>query len=506
LWVALFLPAALPVFGQAAAETPRPGLAAIDEAAARIRDAYRDQDRGPAWAELPIGVFDSGTGGLSVLEEILKLDVFDNQTGTPLPQGDGKADFCRERFVFLADQANMPYGNYALLGKRGFLLELIRNDALFLLGREYFASAEAESPRPGKRPIKALVIACNTATAYGKADLESLLAKARLEMPVMGVVEAGARGALQAIARQGGGTIGILATTGTAASDAYPAAIRRLAAQSGFAGPIDVVQQGSLGLAGAIDGAGEFIVPAPASDQPRPDYQGPSLSNQQAPIDPRLLPRYGFDFSHRGMLFSGEPGNPEVLQINSIDNYVRYEVLSLLESIRRAPQAAPLKVVVLACTHFPYCTRTIQAELRRLYDYQEQGRYVYREHMAAEVTLVDPAVFIGRELYASLVRGRKLADADVLPPGETRGEFYITVPYRRHPDVKLDSHGWFSYDYKYSRSEGRRQSDVRTVPLLPQHLDPAAAGRLARDVPGAWRLMAEFRAKNAKLGGGQRNQ
>ena len=55
---------------------------------------------------LPIGVFDSGTGGLTVLEAILKLDAFNNETGEP--GADGKPDFTKEQFQYLADQATMP--------------------------------------------------------------------------------------------------------------------------------------------------------------------------------------------------------------------------------------------------------------------------------------------------------------------------------------------------------------------------------------------------------------
>jgi hypothetical protein len=55
---------------------------------------------------LPIGVFDSGTGGLTVLEAILTLDAFNNRTGQP--GADGIPDFKGEHFQYLADQANMP--------------------------------------------------------------------------------------------------------------------------------------------------------------------------------------------------------------------------------------------------------------------------------------------------------------------------------------------------------------------------------------------------------------
>ena len=61
--------------------------------------------------KLPIGVFDSGTGGLTVLEAMLSLDAYNNTNG--LPGADGKPDFNSEFFEYLADQANMPYGNYA---------------------------------------------------------------------------------------------------------------------------------------------------------------------------------------------------------------------------------------------------------------------------------------------------------------------------------------------------------------------------------------------------------
>jgi len=68
---------------------------------------------------LPIGVFDSGTGGLTVLEALLTLDAFNNETGKP--GSDGKLDFSKEYFQYLADQANMPYGNYAAANKTDLL-------------------------------------------------------------------------------------------------------------------------------------------------------------------------------------------------------------------------------------------------------------------------------------------------------------------------------------------------------------------------------------------------
>ncbi len=87
--------------------------------------------------QLPVGIFDSGTGGLTVMEAILGSRLLDS-----------------EHYIYLGDQANMPYGNYPAEGKTDFLRELIFKDALFLLGHR----------------AKVLVVACNTATAYGLDD------------------------------------------------------------------------------------------------------------------------------------------------------------------------------------------------------------------------------------------------------------------------------------------------------------------------------------------------
>jgi len=59
---------------------------------------------------LPIGVFDSGTGGLTVLNALIRLDAFDNRTHEH--GSDGIPDFVSEKFIYLGDKANMPYGRY----------------------------------------------------------------------------------------------------------------------------------------------------------------------------------------------------------------------------------------------------------------------------------------------------------------------------------------------------------------------------------------------------------
>ena len=222
--------------------------------------------------DLPIGVFDSGVGGLTVLEAIKAHDRHHNQTGAEGP--DGVPDFAGERFVYFGDQANMPYGNYSAVGRTDFLRELILRDALFLLGRRY-----ANGTKP---PVKANVIACNTATAYGLEDIRAAVKAWGIPVVVVGVVEAGAQGLVEtADGAQGG--VAVLATVGTCASNAYPKAIAKVTGRP-------VRQLGSASLAAAIEG--DPSVKTPIRDIIRADvgtFLKSAAADGAAPIDTLML-------------------------------------------------------------------------------------------------------------------------------------------------------------------------------------------------------------------------
>ncbi len=131
--------------------------------------------------DAPIGVFDSGVGGLTVLRAIRRR----------LPA---------ERTLYLGDTARVPYGPKSPETVRRYAAEAVD----FLVGRG----------------VKAVVIACNTATARAGHELA-----ARLEIPVVGVVEPGARAASR---RTRSGVIGVIGTRGTVESGSYETAIRAL--------------------------------------------------------------------------------------------------------------------------------------------------------------------------------------------------------------------------------------------------------------------------------------
>ena len=129
----------------------------------------------------PIGVFDSGIGGLTVARELMRQ----------LPA---------ESIIYFGDTARVPYGPKSPDTVRRYSREI----AHYL----------------GERGVKALVVACNTATAHALTTLQ-----AEEPIPVIGVVEPGARAA---VAATRGGRIGVIGTVGTIRSTAYERAIRAL--------------------------------------------------------------------------------------------------------------------------------------------------------------------------------------------------------------------------------------------------------------------------------------
>lgn len=131
---------------------------------------------------LPIGIFDSGVGGLTVYRALHER----------LPD---------ERFVYLGDTARVPYGTKSLATVERYAIE----NSLFL---------EAHG-------IKLLVVACNTASALALPAI-----RRAVSVDVIGVIEPGARAAVE---EARGRSIGVIATEATVQSRAYRSAIAKLA-------------------------------------------------------------------------------------------------------------------------------------------------------------------------------------------------------------------------------------------------------------------------------------
>ncbi len=297
-----------------------------------------------ATKSLPIGVFDSGTGGLTILEAMLTLDAFNNETG--LPGADGKLDFSSEYFQYLADQANMPYGNYNAENKTDLLKEhIFKNMAFFL---------QKNTTKPD---VKMIVLACNTATAYALEDIRAKLMGEGYTVPVLGVIDAGAKAALEYQAKYGTGTIGVFATAGTVASNGYPRTLQAMAKAKGLP-ELSVMSQGGAGLAESIDRDWSYYVDT--ITKARSEYKGPSLKNSVYKIDSLLLAAYNFDKAGNKLLCEyDDKGSCLDMQLNDPSNYVRYHLVSLLEKMLREKTPQPMNTLILGCTHYPYMRDTI---------------------------------------------------------------------------------------------------------------------------------------------------
>ena len=172
----------------------------------------------------PIGVFDSGIGGLTVVRELMHQ----------LPH---------ESLLYFGDTARVPYGNKSPETVRRFSREILD----FLVSRD----------------VKLVVVACNTVSAHALEDLKGVA-----PVSVEGVIEPGARAA---VAASRSGRIGVIGTAGTVASGAYTRAIEALDGKvevTAHACPLFVplVEEGWLDHPATRLIAEEYLAPLSAHD------------------------------------------------------------------------------------------------------------------------------------------------------------------------------------------------------------------------------------------------
>ena len=213
-------------------------------------------------SEKPIGIFDSGLGGLTVARAIAQA----------LPN---------ESIIYLGDTKRCPYGPRPQDEVRLFVRQV----------GAWFA----------ERDVKAVLVACNTATAAGLDVLQK-----GLDVPVLGVIEPGARAAIQATHTR---SVGVMATQGTVDSGSYPRAIHEL--DAGVR-----VRQAAAGV--LVD-----------------------IVEQELSRGPHL---------HQDWM-----SDAEVFDSPAVNAVVRTAVEPLL--------GADVDTVVLGCTHFPLLSREIQRAL-----------------------------------------------------------------------------------------------------------------------------------------------
>ena len=325
----------------------------------------------------PIGVFDSGTGGLTVLEKLLE-----------------RPELKEETFVYLGDQANMPYGRYAAEGKSAFLTELAKRDAQFVMGCE------------GHSPAKIVVIACNTATAYG---LEAISAMPRpYDTKVIGVVNAGVSATLDALKDEKEPfAIGVIATPGTISSGVYERTLRQEIATRALTTPIEIVNRGGVGLAEAVE-----------NDEP------------------------------------------------TMADCARTNLVALIEGYRARGGKAPMKAIIMGCTHYPFVLDTFKTTLAAL-----KADPAYASLIADDLLFVDPAVYTAEACVAALK-----ADGLLRTAPRQKGR-------RLRSFISIGKEGPLSDAVKYGRDTLSPDIGTRVVPMTDETMSRDALDRLGKLLP-----------------------
>lgn len=139
------------------------------------------ETKNPLQKSAPIGVFDSGVGGLTVAREIMRQ----------IPN---------EKIVYFGDTARVPYGSKSKETVTRFSKQIVRFLQTF--------------------DVKTIVVACNTASAYALDELEK-----EIDIPIIGVVKSGAK---EAVSVTKNGRIGVIATEATVGSGIYTQYIQKL--------------------------------------------------------------------------------------------------------------------------------------------------------------------------------------------------------------------------------------------------------------------------------------
>ncbi len=130
----------------------------------------------------PVGIFDSGVGGLTLVKEFFRQ----------LPN---------EEIIYFGDTARVPYGTKSKETVTRFATEIVN----FLL----------------KKKVKLIVVACNTASAYALDELKNKIKK----IPIIGVIEPGTKSALE---KTSTGRVGLIGTEGTIRSKTYERTFKKL--------------------------------------------------------------------------------------------------------------------------------------------------------------------------------------------------------------------------------------------------------------------------------------
>ena len=403
---------------------------------------------------LPIGIFDAGTDGLLALEKFLCIDRFDNITGKEVP--DGIADFAGENFQYLADFAssgdNLP----------GSAVK----DALFLMGKEYYNLPSDEFRSGVKEPVKAIIMLSDVACMAAGDEIETLTSLSGTGVRVVNTLMAGINASLEGMKGRDSYCIGIMSSPGSLSSNVYESIVREAARKDGFSGVVQVFNQRCEGLGEAMEKQPGYVCDTVYS--PRESYAGPVLGMDYNNIDITLMSRYNFDTSGNALLSESSHGRYVSLQLNSIENYVRYHLVSLVERHRRSGSRIPLSCIVLEDPSYISLKDIFYKVIRELYDFRRDGVYLYRNSISGDFRFIDPIECAAEECYRILREEGALAFS--VTPSELSAFAGIYVP-----NAAQDSAGF-----------------TKAVPFSPRYASPESFGIVLKEAPLTYSLLSNI--------------
>jgi hypothetical protein len=271
-----------------------------------------------------------------------------------------------------------------------------------------------------------------------------------------------------------------MATEGTCATGGYPEAIRQFYHALYDRDTVTVYQQPGYGIAAAIDGDINYIDPGAREVRGKDRYHGPRLDHPKYPIKMTLWEQYHFSFRNQLLLKKSKDGIVSEIELNSIENYIRYHVTHLVNRVASESKDCILDAVILGCTHYPFYKEEIKAHLMYLRGLNSR----FERLISPKIVIVDPSDELTGELYRYLLEKRLLN-----VNGKSTHCFFISVP---NPDLEsnvVNSDGAFPYSYKYGRSINTGLVFVKHVPFATQWLGEDVVTRIRLKMPGIHRLI-----------------
>ena len=430
---------------------------------------------------LPIGVLDCSVNGFEVVERLLTLDCFDNITGKPEP--DGIIDFGGENIQFLSDRANGPYGGYIEVGSLDFLKEQVLSNTIFLMSDDYFNLAGDEYRSGFKEPVKMIIVSSPVADLRVLPDINNFLEQSGTGVKAIGVVEAGIREAVSDVDEDGNLCVGVLFAPDGVSSIEYESMIRKSVGNTG--GKVQVLNQEAVGLDAAIKGDTAYV--DTTAVVARDSYAGPVAGVSYNNIDMSLFDRYGFDTQDNALLYVRK-GDLSGVQLNSVENYVRFHLVSMIERHRRSGSRVPISSIILADGSYAQVRGVLEEVMDELYNYRRGGIYLYRSGISPDFRFIDPAECAAVEAYKILRNDRNLA----LRGDMTRLESFISLPSASLPEDVLNPDGTMKDGFKYGRQCGGEELTTKVVPFAPRYVSPEIMNYIERNNSEVYSLIRNY--------------